>query len=350
MTDKGNGISRRRFVGALGAIGLGGAGVAMYQGTGLSQWTSDEPDTAEATSHSDHGAHGDAPLDYEEMDRKHEAGVLAFPAETEGLGGQPLEYTMDGDVKVFEITCEKGEWEVEPGRVLEAWTYNGTVPGPEIRVIEGDRVRIIVHNEMDESTAIHWHGLKVPMDQDGVPFITQPPITPGESFTYEFDVKPAGTHMYHSHYNAAEQVSHGQCGAFIVEPKDPSTRPQFDREFTVILNDSRLGYTINGKGFPATEPFVCKQGERVLIRFMNVGVMNHPMHLHGMPFLVTAKDGYLLPNPYYCDNLDIAPGDRWEAIVEAEEVGTWVMHCHILTHAEAPHGMFGMVTALIVEE
>jgi manganese oxidase len=345
-----SGMTRRRFVGALGALGIGGVGVGLYQSSGSSQLLNNSPDDETADQHTSPHEHAQQELDYEAMDRKHEEGVLAFPAEIEGLGGQPLEYTMDGDVKVFEITCEKGEWEVEPGKVVEAWTYNGTFPGPEIRVTEGDRVRIIVHNDMDESTAIHWHGLVLPMEHDGVLFITQPPITPGESFPYEFEARPNGTHMYHSHYNAARQVSRGQIGAFIVEPKDPSTRPEFDREFTVILNHGAVGYTLNGKGFPATPAFPCKLGERVMIRFMNVGVMNHPMHLHGMPFNVIAKDGYLLPNPYLCDNLDIAQGDRWETIVEPKEPGTWVMHCHILPHAETEHGMHGMVSALIVEE
>jgi manganese oxidase len=352
-------MNRRRFVGALGALGVGGAGIGLYQSTGASQFLSsgsdaDDREQSHAASHDEPDendrANDSEDIDWEEMDRQHEEGVLSFPAETEGIGGQPLDYSMDGDVKVFEITCEKGEWEVEPGKIVEAWTYNGTVPGPEIRVTEGDKVRIHVHNDMDESTAIHWHGLKVQNSQDGVPFITQPPIRPGESFTYEFVAKPVGSHMYHSHYNAAEQTSFGQVGAFIVEPKDWSDRPQFDKEYTILLNDWRLGYTINGKGFPATEPLTAKLGERVMIRYLNAGTMHHPMHLHGLVQQVISKDGYLLPEPYMCDNLDLAPGDRKEVIVEADEPGVWAFHCHVLTHAEGPHGMFGMVTAMIVEE
>jgi manganese oxidase len=358
MTITKQGMTRRRFVGALGALGIGGAGLGMYHGGTPSQLFasgSDDADVGTASSAHDHDDNGHSDhdadeVDWEEMDRKHEEGVLSFPAETEGKGLQPLEYEMDGDVKVFEITCEKGEWEVEPGRIVEAWTYNGMVPGPEIRVTEGDKLRIHVHNEMNESTAIHWHGLKLDNSQDGVPFITQPPIRPGESFTYEFVAKNVGPHMYHSHYNAAEQTSYGQVGSLIIEPKDPSTRPAFDKEYTILLNDWRLGYTINGKGFPATEPLTAKLGERVLIRYMNAGTMHHPMHLHGLVQEVISKDGYLLPSPYYCDNLDLAPGDRKEVIVEATELGAWAFHCHVLTHAEGPHGMFGMVTLMIVEE
>jgi FtsP/CotA-like multicopper oxidase with cupredoxin domain len=283
------------------------------------------------------------------MDKMHEAGVKSFPAKTAGLGGQPLEFRREGDFKVFDLTCKQLQWEIEPGKLVEAWGYNGTLPGPEIRVTEGDKVRIVVKNELDQSTAVHWHGLVVPNAMDGVPFITQPPIKPGTNFTYEFVAKPAGTHMYHSHHNAAHQVGMGLLGAFIVEPKDPASRPACDLEATLILNDGVLGYTINGKGFPATAPIVCKQGQRVLIRYINEGSQLHPMHLHGMPQQVIARDGYLLREPYLCDTLTIGPGERWEAIVDATEVGTWAFHCHILSHAESEHGMFGMVTALVVQ-
>lgn len=344
MTQRTNRMSRRGFVGTLGWLGLGAAGLTLAacgdKETTIPQAAAADAATAPATP----------TKDWQEMDRMHEAGVLAFPAETKGVGGLPLEYEMDGDVKVFKLTCSKIEWETEPGRVVEAWAYNGMVPGPEIRVTEGDKVRIHVTNELDESTAVHWHGLVVPNSMDGMPFVTQPPIRPGETFTYEFEAKPVGSHMYHSHYNSAEQVTMGLLGAFIVEPKDPSTRPEYDVEYTLILGDGPLGFHINGKGFPATQPLYAKKGQRVLIRYMNEGLMIHPMHLHGMPQLVIAKDGYLQPQPWYCDTLNVAPGERWDVIVEATEVGWWAFHCHILTHAEGPHGMFGMVTALIVEE
>jgi FtsP/CotA-like multicopper oxidase with cupredoxin domain len=119
----------------------------------------------------------------DEMDRMHEAGIKAFPAKTSGKGNELLVPTMDGRVKVFNLTARKAKWETEPGKFADAWTYNGMVPGPQIRVREGDRVRVIVKNELPESTAVHFHGLELPNSQDGVPFITQPPIKPGESFT-----------------------------------------------------------------------------------------------------------------------------------------------------------------------
>jgi FtsP/CotA-like multicopper oxidase with cupredoxin domain len=285
----------------------------------------------------------------EDMDALHAKGVKAFPAKTEGLGNQRLAHTLDGDVKVFELTCQKVQWEVEPGRRVDAWTYNGVVPGPEIRVTEGDKVRVHVTNQLEESTSVHWHGLYTPNKMDGVPFITQEPIKPGERFTYEFVAKPAGSHMYHSHHNAAVQVTMGLLGAFIVEPKDPALRPKVDHDYPMILNDGPLGFTLNGKSFPATAPLTAKVGQKVLVRYMNEGLMIHPMHLHGMGMLVTHKDGYPLPQPFMCDTLNIAPGERYDAVIDCQEPGVWAFHCHILTHAESPGGMFGMVTALIIE-
>jgi FtsP/CotA-like multicopper oxidase with cupredoxin domain len=188
-----------------------------------------------------------------------------------------------------------------------------------------------------------------PNAMDGVTYITQDPVKPGESFVYEFVAKPAGSHMYHSHHNSAEQVAKGLLGPFIVEPRDPSARPAVNREYTLVLNDGPLGFSINGKSFPATQPLTAKLGERVLIRFMNEGVMHHPMHRHGMPMEVVALDGWPVPQPYRCDTIDMPPGNRVDAIVVCDNPGTWAFHCHVLPHAESKNGMFGMVTALVVE-
>src|ERR1051325_10286242 len=145
------------------------------------------------------------------MDAMHEAGIKAFPAKTAGVGNHLLEPKLDGGVKVFEVTAQKIQWEVIPGRLVEAWSYNGQIPGPQIRVKEGDRVRFLLKNELPESTAVHFHGLELPNAVDGVPYITQPPVKPGASYTYEFTVPAgnSGSHMYHSHHNSAKQVGLG---------------------------------------------------------------------------------------------------------------------------------------------
>jgi FtsP/CotA-like multicopper oxidase with cupredoxin domain len=333
-------MGRRRFL-KLAGVGAGtlGAAAAFAHPTAIfAQDTHDKPAAQHESA--------------DEMDAMHGEGVQTFldnAGKDPDFWRPPLEPTMDGDVKVFNLTCQDIQWETMPGTAFPAMAFNGLVPGPEIRVTEGDRVRFVVTNEMAQSTGVHFHGLLVPNDQDGVPFVTQPPIKPGETFTYEFTVRNAGTHMYHSHHNAAEQVTSGLLGALIVEPKDKSREPVVDAEYTMVLNDTTLGFTLNGKGFPYT-PIVAKLGQKIRIRYMNEGLMIHPMHLHGIPQLVFAKDGYNLPVPYLCDTLNIAPGERYDVIVDCTEPGYWAFHCHILTHAESRHGMFGMVTVLLVQE
>ncbi len=155
--------------------------------------------------------------------------------------------------------------------------------------------------------------------------------------------------MYHSHHNAAEQVTRGLLGAFIIDPLDKTSEPRVDAEYIMVLNDAAIGFTINGKSFPATQPIIAKKGDRIRIRYMNEGLMIHPMHLHGMYQQVIAKDGAKLATPYLADTLLIAPGERYDVLVDCQEPGAWAFHCHILTHAESNHGMFGMVTALVIK-
>jgi FtsP/CotA-like multicopper oxidase with cupredoxin domain len=290
----------------------------------------------------------------DEIDAHHKQGIDDFLKNqktpiTKGKGNQPLEPTIENGVKVFRLTCDEIEWEMAPGKTAAARGFNGAIPGPILRATEGERVRVIVTNRLKESTTVHWHGIYVPNNMDGVGFINQEPIKQGATFTYEFTLRNSGTHMYHSHHNSMDQVNRGLLGAFIVDPRDRSAYPRYDREYVMVLNDLNLGFTINGKGFPATDAVSAKLGERVLIRFLNEGVMNHPMHLHGMPMLVFAKDGWPLNPPQLCDTIDVAPGNRYDAIVEATEPGVWAFHCHILSHAEGPQGMFGLVTVMIVE-
>lgn len=285
----------------------------------------------------------------ETMAARHEQNVRDFPAATDRIGGQPLapEVLADG-TKRFVLTAAETTWEVTPGETVQALAYNGQVPGPELRVQLGDRVRIELVNRLDEPTTLHGHGLTVPNDMDGVPGLTQASVLPGESFTYEYVVRNAGTHMYHSHFNSTEQVTRGLLGAFIVE--DPATDPAVDLDHTVVLGDGALGYTLNGKGFPATQPLVVARGDQVRIRYLNEGLAIHPMHLHGMAQRVIALDGYPLAQPYTADTVLVAPGQRVDVLVEATEPGSWALHCHVLSHAEGPDGLFGMVTALVVEE
>jgi FtsP/CotA-like multicopper oxidase with cupredoxin domain len=277
-------------------------------------------------------------------------------ASMEGTGNQPLEPTLDGDTKVFKMTVDPIKHKIDAqAKDLDALGFNGTWPGPRIDVVEGDKIRAIFTNNMAESTGIHFHGQRVPNAMDGVPHITQDPIPPGGSFTHEFVAKPAGSHMYHSHHNATDQVGRGLLGAFIVQPKDPAQR--YDKlygatqDIVWISNDALGGFTINGRGFPATAPIVATLGETIVIRFMNEGNMSHPWHLHGVPMRVVARDGHPLGSAAFtCDTLGVNPGERWDVVIKCDELGAWAFHCHILQHAEGQNGMFGMVTALVVQE
>jgi FtsP/CotA-like multicopper oxidase with cupredoxin domain len=291
----------------------------------------------------------------DQIDNDHKKAITDFLANqktplTKGKGNLPLEPTVENGVKVWNLTVDEIDWETVPGKVEKVRAYNKMVPGPILRATEGDKVRVNFKNNLTESTTVHWHGITVPNSQDGVGFLTQDPIRPGGTWSYEFTLRNSGSHMYHSHHNSMDQVNRGLLGAFIVDPKDKASYPKYDREFVMVLNDSLLGFTINGKGFPATDALVVKKGERVLVRWLNEGMMNHPMHLHGMPMQVFAQDGYALAAPYKCDTLDVPPGNRFDTIIEATEPGAWAFHCHILSHAESPAGLFGLVTALVVTE
>ena len=287
------------------------------------------------------------PMSPEDMAAMHDAGVAAFPQETVGSGNQPMEPDVLADgTLLFELTADEIEWETKPGVVKQGMAYNSQIPGPQLHADLGDTVRIVLHNELAEPTALHSHGLILPNAMDGVPGLTQPAVLPGESFTYEFVLRNSGSHMYHSHFNSAVQVTSGLLGAFIVaDPADPVV----DQDYVMIANDGPLGFTLNGKDFPATEPIVAQHGDLLRIRYMNEGLQIHPMHLHGLPQQVIAKDGYALPQPHFEDTVLVGPGERVDVLVDATELGAWALHCHILTHAEGPEGMFGMVTALIVE-
>ena len=144
-----------------------------------------------------------------------------------------------GPIAEYHLVARPGRTHLVGGSYPETavWSYNGTVPGPEIRVRQGERLRITVENRLAEETTVHWHGLRVPNAMDGVPHLTQKPIAPGETFVYEFDVPDAGTYWYHPHQRSFEQVGRGLYGPLIVEEREPI---QVDRDVTWVLDDWRL--------------------------------------------------------------------------------------------------------------
>lgn len=291
---------------------------------------------------------------------------LTDGANTEGVGNQPLEPKVLPDgTKEFELTASIIDWEVEPGKTVRAWAYNEQVPGPWIKVNVGDKVRVVFNNELPQSSAIHFHGIETPMAMDGVPFVTQDPVKPGDTFVYEFVADEPQQGMYHSHHHAEHQVPDGMLGVFQVGEvpvPDGFGMGPVTQEVPLVLNDAGvIGLSLNGKSFPATAPVMAKVGETVAIYYHNEGLQVHPMHLHGVPQLVVAKDGIPLAQPYWVDTLNVAPGERYSVLVKPEArhlgpvdangqatPGIWAYHCHILTHAETEAGMRWMVTTFIV--
>ena len=300
-------------------------------------------------------------MSWQEMDAKMAEVALKFPAKTEGLGNSELSPIISDDgYKVFNLTASIIKWEVEQGKFVEGWAYNGQIPGPILRASVGDKIRIVLKNELPESTSLHLHGVRVPNAMDGVDPYTQSPIEPGQSFSYEFTALEPAVGMYHSHHNAQVQVPNGLAGALLIgDWKDlgmksasgrlPDTDGKADQEVVMVLNDSgTIGLSLNGKSFPATAPYTLKVGETMLVHYFNEGSLTHPMHLHQPSGLVVAHDGAPLEYPFWADTLNVAPGERWTVAYTAKDAGVWAWHCHILTHAETPTGMRYMVTALIV--
>jgi FtsP/CotA-like multicopper oxidase with cupredoxin domain len=214
-------------------------------------------------------------------------------------------------------------------------------------------MRITIRNDLSKATTIHWHGLHVPVAQDGVVPFSQSEIGPGQSYTYEFVASHAGTFMYHSHMNAVEQIDRGLYGPLIIERARPAPTT-FDREFTMMLGawnsngmaagtggmaGMSMGYdyfTINGKAFPLAPPWMVRKGELIRVRIINISNLVHPMHLHGHDFTVVAKDGESVrPGAQMTMNtLSVSPGETFDVVVRADNPGIWVWHCHELHHTE----------------
>ena len=311
--------------------------------------------TASVAAAADMHDPGEAAMDPEEMDRLMDRVALEFPAQTEGHGGDLMEPEILADgTKQYDVTATVVDWEVEPGKIVKAWTYNGVVPAPMIKVDVGDKVRIVLHNELPESTTIHFHGVRVPNSMDGVPPYTQPLVKPGETFVYEFTTLEPAVGIYHSHNDAQIQVPNGLFGAFLIGDMPlPEQLKDLNvvKEINMVLNDAgTIGLSLNGKSFPATEPYTLKVGETIMVHYLNEGLQAHPMHMHQPMGWIIAKDGIPLETPIPGDTINVAPGERYTVVYEAKDVGVWAWHCHILNHAEGPQGMFGMVTALIVTE
>lgn len=264
-----------------------------------------------------------------------------------------LPFAMDNGVKVFQLVAEPVKQTVIPGRTFDLWGFNGSAPGPTIQANEGDRIRIVFDNHLPEPTGIHWHGLELPIEMDGVAGIGQKPIMPGERFIYEFALHQNGTFFYHSHMAMQEMV--GMLGGFIIHPKTPYS-PRVDKDYLIALqeyavlpnstipNSMNMEFnwlTFNGKVGPASTPLIIRLGERVRIRIINLGMDHHPIHLHGFTFWETGHEGARQPEAIWPRGNTVLVGVAQARDIEfvADRVGDWMFHCHL------PHHMMNQMSS-----
>ncbi len=276
-----------------------------------------------------------------------------IPVITTDVGDLP--YTMDGNTKVFHLIAERVKQTVLPGKTLDLWGFNGSAPGPTIQVNEGDHVRVIFDNHLPEPSSIHWHGFEDHIRYDGQPAISQPPVKPGGRFVYEFDIHQQGTYFYHSHMAMQEMT--GMLGGFIMHPKTPFT-PHCDKDFLIHLqeyavlpnntipNTMSMEYNwllLNGKAGPANTPLIVRQGDRVRVRFVNLGMDHHPMHLHGNTFHVTSTEGGRIPASAWWPGNTVLVGVAQSRGIEfvANNPGDWMIHCHL------PHHMMNQMSSTV---
>jgi manganese oxidase len=263
--------------------------------------------------------------------------------------GSSLPWTMKNGVKEYHLFAEPVDRDFAPGMKVKCWGYNGESPGPIIEAVQGDRVRILVTNRLKEHTTVHWHGILLPSGMDGVGGLTQPHIKPGETFAYEFLLKDAGTFMYHPHADEMVQMAYGMMGMFIVHPKKREINSA-DRDFSIMLHEWAVHpgtyrpdpsvmldfnmFTMNGKVYPAIEPLVVRTGERVRMRFGNLSMNQHPIHLHGYSFKITHTDGGPIPPSaqWPQTTVPVPVGSTRDIEFVADIAGDWAMHCHKSHH------------------
>lgn len=249
------------------------------------------------------------------------------------LGGRQ-EAQPDLTLRISEI-----EWEIGPRRTIKTLAYNDVVPGPLVRVRAGRPFTVEVRNDHTREDIVHWHGLHIPSDVDGAVEEGTPPVPPRSRRRYTFTPDPVGTRWYHSHGMAHRDLKmstySGQAGVMIVEGAgEPGA---YDREEVLVLKEfepyfRRTGpldvefraFTINGKMAGAGAPIRVKTGERVLFRIVNASAtLHHRLALPGHQFHVVALDGNAVPVPRAVPVIDIAPGERVDAIVEMANAGVW---------------------------
>jgi FtsP/CotA-like multicopper oxidase with cupredoxin domain len=248
---------------------------------------------------------------------------------------QPEDLNPDPRIVEINLVAKTASVEVAPGKRVDAWTYNGGLPGPLIRTRVGDRLIVHFKNELPQPTTVHWHGVRVPIEMDGVPGISQPNVETGESFVYDFTTRDAGLYWYHPHVMSAAQVGFGLYGALLVD--DPSEEVGVADELTLVLSD--IGFDRSGKlepadsGGPAGMVFG-REGAYLLVngrvmprlrarsgapqrwRIVNTAKSRFFfIDLDGQPIVKIGSDGGLLEKPVTTDVMLVTPGERVDVIV-----------------------------------
>jgi FtsP/CotA-like multicopper oxidase with cupredoxin domain len=278
---------------------------------------------------------------------------------TQGLSRTKDPTILRGDNNEFTIIAKEAIHQLTEDTSLTAWTFNGSVPGDQIRIKQDEEVKIKLINTLPDPVTIHWHGITVKNNMDGIPGITQNAVQPGESFVYSFTPKDAGTYMYHTHQDGVKQMDKGLAGSLIVEPVQPE---KLDKDFTLVLDEwmsngdsssmmegmnlsmeineeentmshSMDGYdifSVNGKSGKDIKPLKVKEGDEVRIRLVNVGFMSHSFHLHGHEVKVVAIDGQSVNQPkgFKDELISIAPGERYDLEFTADNPGEWYLESH----------------------
>ena len=273
------------------------------------------------------------------------------------LNGWTLPFRMKEGVKEFHLLAEPVVREMAPGFVVNMWGYNGQSPGPTIEVVEGDKVRIFVTNQLPEHTTIHWHGQRLPNGMDGVGGLNQKQIPVGKTFVYEFVARRPGTFMYHPHADEMTQMAMGMMGLWITHPKGQHPMiAEVDRDYAFLLSaydvtpgaktpnvntmlDQNL-WSWNSRVFPGISPLVARLNDRVRVRVGNLTMTNHPIHIHGIEFEVTGTDGGPVPPTARWPEVttDVAVGQMRQLEFMADEPGDWAMHCHKSHHTMGAMG------------
>jgi FtsP/CotA-like multicopper oxidase with cupredoxin domain len=322
-------ISRRDLLRSSAILGAFGALARKARAATASGPRAGEPQPGESPSGSgDAGAHPRLPY---------------TPVVTPN--GSTLPWRMVNGVKEFHLVAEPVKREFAPGLVLNCWGYNGQTPGPTIEAVEGDRVRFLVTNKLPEPTSVHWHGVLLPNGMDGVSGLNQPHIQPGETYAYEFTLRQHGTQLYHPHSDEMVQMAMGMMGFFIIHPRGPEAR-RADRDFAIFLQEWALApgtatpnpnvmvdfdlFTFNSRVYPGTDPLVVRRGQRVRLRFGNLSMDSHPIHIHGHIFKLTATDGGPIPPSAQWPEttVHVPPGTTRDVEFIADAPGDWALHCH----------------------